>query len=207
MVNSQTNGGNSTIINLTENELIGVGSRRFCYRHPDESGLCIKIPKSSKNGLIQQRREVKYYRNLEKRGVPFKYIAKFRGSVNTSQGEGFVYDAIVDNDGSASLQMIDYLKQEPERGDEYLKIIVDIENYLFDNLIIFYDISPYNILCRKNSDGHLEPYIIDGVGDVVRIPILNLSKMLVRQKIKRRWLRLIGHLQKYDWMKGYRLSH
>ena len=206
-VNARSIGDDSAVVELTENELVGEGSRRYCYRHPGNQDLCIKIPKNSKNGLLQQKREIKYFRNLEQRGVPFKYIPAFRGTVNTSKGVGYLYDVIIDDDGNTSRQMMDYIKQEPGRGEEYLQIFIELENYLFEHLVIFYDLSPYNILCRKRHDGQLEPYIIDGVGDVVRIPILNYSKTLVRQKIRRRWLRMINRFQpRFEWMIDYKFS-
>ena len=197
-----------SIVELSEKELLGVGTRRSCFAYPGRPEFCIKIPKGTKNGLLQQRREVKYYKKLSKRGVPVVLITRYHGSVNTTKGVGHIYDAIRDYDGRPSRQMMDYIKQEPERKDEFVAILSELENYFFDNLVIFYDLSPYNILCRKNEAGKLEPFVIDGVGDVVVIPILNLSKTLVRQKIKRRWMRMINKLRnRFDWMSAYQLKH
>jgi hypothetical protein len=61
---------------------------------------------------------------------------------------------------------------------------------------------------KKTGEGTFEPFIIDGVGDVVAIPVLNLSRALVSQKIRRRWMRMIAKMSKrFDWMEGYRFSH
>ncbi len=199
----------SSIVQLTDNDLLGTGTRRHCYAYPGKPAYCIKVPKADKkNSFIQQCREVKYYNKLEKRGVPMSCISRYHGTVETSHGPGYLYDAIRDYDGDPSLQMIDYMRNEPERRHEFLKIFTDLESYLFDNLVIVYDISPYNILCRKNENGKLEPVIIDGVGDVVFIKILNLSKTLVRQKIRRRWMRMVNKLRnEFDWMTGYDCRH
>lgn len=196
------------MISLTEQQLIGTGTRRYCYQHPQDTDLCIKIPKAKKNGYLQQRREVRYYAKLKRRQVPTERITRFHGAVQTSLGEGFIYDVIRDSDGRVSRQLEAYLREEPERYPEYLGMLYQLESYLFDNLVIIYDLSPWNILCRKNSDGSLEPFIIDGVGDIVAIPVLNLSRRLVRQKIKRRWLRMINKMRgRFDWMSEYRSEY
>jgi len=191
-------------IELNEDCLIGTGSRRFCYLYPERPDLCIKIPKPKRNGYLQQRREVRYYRKLSKKKAPTTHITRYHGTVPTSLGTGYIYDAIRDFDGSVSTHLIDYFRDEPERVSEYLTILKQLECYLFENYILIYDLSAWNILCRKNEDGSLHPYIIDGIGDVVAIPILNLSKVLLRQKLTRRWLRMIRQIaREFDWIAQY----
>lgn len=193
---------------LDESGLIGKGTRRYCYHFPDMPRLCIKIPKVNRHGKVQQRREVKYYQSLSRRGVPTNLITNYHGSLQTSLGKGYVYDAVRDADGSISRSLAKYTESDPARYPEYIKVLDAIENYLFDHLVIVYDLNAYNILCRQNDQGNLEPFIIDGVGDIVAIPVLNLSKNLVRQKIRRRWLRFINRMtQKHDWMSEYSFIH
>jgi len=185
--------------------LIGTGPRRYCYQYPGCSEYCLKIPKPRKNGYLQQKREVKYYRQLARRNAPTERITRFHGCVEKKLGTGNIYDLIGDNDGSIAKQFIEYLKQYPERKSEYFVMLDVFENYLFENRVIFYDLSLWNILCRKSENGSLEPFIIDGVGDVVAIPILNLSTRLVKQKQQRRWIRMIRKIEKqFDWMTEYK---
>ena len=163
---------------------------------------------AKKNGYLQQRREVRYYSKLIKRQVPTERITRYHGQIETSLGAGYVYDVIRDADGRVSRQLGTYLLEEPERYREYLVILKQLESYLFENLVLIYDLSPWNILCRKDNDNTLEPFIIDGVGDVVAVPVLNLSSRLVKQKIRRRWLRMINKMKnRYDWMSDYRSTH
>ena len=192
---------------LTEDNLIGVGTRRSCYQFPDETSLCVKIPKLTKNGLKQQRREVKFYQQLYRRGVSTERICRYHGTVATSLGTGYVYDVIRDFDGKPSRQFNDYLTEQPHRTAEYLEILFQIETYLFSNKIVFYDVHPYNIVCQNLADGSLEPFIIDGIGDVVIFPALNYSRRLLNQKMMRRWLRMIGSMSnRFDWMDRYEFS-
>jgi hypothetical protein len=193
---------------LTDDDIIGVGSRRHCYVFPHESSLCVKIPKPSKNGIKQQRREVRFYEQLYRRGVSTERIPRYHGTVPTSRGTGYVYDAIRDADGKPSRLFNDFLTEQPSRKLEYLEILNQLEDYLFANRILFYDLSPWNILCQSLEDGSLKPFIIDGIGDVVVFPVLNHSKYLVYRKLLRRWFRMIRSLSnKYEWMDQYHFSH
>ena len=202
-----TTAGRSTV-QLTEQDLIGKGTRRLCYEFPGNPAYCIKIPKAKKNGVLQQRREVKYYEKLQRRGISTDLITNYHGCIETSLGTGYVYDAVRDEDGNISRHLELYLREQPEHYLEYLRLLREIEQYLFENQVLFYDLNTWNILCRKTGKDSFEPYIIDGVGDVVAIPVLNLSRALVSQKIRRRWMRLIRKLTKrFDWMSEYRVSH
>lgn len=209
MIEKQTFTGDlENEIHLSEDNLLGTGTRRLCYEYPGKLDLCIKIPMTTKNGIKQQKREVVFYQKLAKRGVPTERVTRYHGTVETSLGTGYVYDAIRDADGSTSKQFMHYLRNVPERHAEYLAILLLLEAYLFENRVVFYDLSPWNILCRQNGDGSLEPFIIDGVGDIVAIPVLNLSDKLLHGKIKRRWFRMINKLTpQFDWMKDYHFSH
>ena len=197
-----------SIVQLSDQDLIGTGTRRYCYHFPGRSEYCIKIPKNKKNGFLQQRREVKYYKKLQRLGVPTDLITNYHGSIETSLGTGYLYDAVRDEDGRISQSMRHYLQEQPENYPEYLRLLRRLEDYLLENQVLFYDLNTSNILCRKTGDASFEPYIIDGVGDVVAIPVLNLSRALVRQKIRRRWMRFERRLaQRFDWMEEYHISH
>ncbi len=193
------------MIKISDENLIGSGTRRVCYRHPSNPELCIKIPKPTRHGIKQQNREIIYYRYLADRAIPLKRITAYHGTVGTSLGTGYLYDLITDEDGQFSRQFSDFLSEENDRSDEYIEVIETLEHYFFDNRVLFYDLNPWNILCRSSIDGHLEPYVIDGIGDIVAIPVLNHFDRFLVGKIKRRWLRFIGSLsKKHAWMKHYR---
>ena len=195
-------------VTLNENLLIGEGDRRYCYEFPDHPEFCIKVPKSTKNSRRQQQREIRYYKKLAGRGVPLERITRYHGSIDSNLGTGYVYDAVRDQSGEVSRKMIDYLKQNKLSHEVHFQQLDILENYLFRHQVIVYDINPWNIVYKQSGDGEIEPFLIDGVGDVVAIPILNLSDTLVKQKIKRRWLRMINYLQRhFDWMASYQMQH
>ena len=194
---------------MSESDLIGVGGgRRLVYADPGDPNRCIKVPKPGRHAERQQQREIRFYRQLQKKRVPTDYIPRYLGTVETNLGTGYVYDAVRDADGKVSERFKELILNGNGQISDYLRIMETLEDFLFENLILFYDLGPSNILCRKDENGVLQPFIIDGLGDVVAIPILNYSKYFRRHTIRRRWLRLIAYMnKKHDWMKAYRMRH
>lgn len=193
------------MIELTDTDIIGEGTRRVCFCHPEDNSRCIKIPKVTRLGVKQQKREVKYYQYLIDKGIPTRRITNYYGSVETNRGTGYIYDLVRDENGEISRQFVDYLKSPDERSEQYINVVRTLEKYFIENRVLFYDLNPWNILCRASSDGQLEPFVTDGVGDVVAIPILNQFDHLLVAKIERRWGRFIVQLKRHHvCMQDYR---
>jgi len=198
-----------SLIDLRDCEVIGEGTRRICYTYPGDPARCIKIPKPKPHGKRQQLREVRFYEYLERRKVPTDCIAAYHGTIDTSQGPGYVYQAIRDANGRISRRYIEVIEKLAADSPEALRgILAELERYFFENLVVFYDINPWNIVCQRDSSGSFHPYVIDGIGDTVAIPILNWSRTLLRQKIRRRWMRQLSYLRReHSWMAEYRFTH
>lgn len=197
-----------TEILLNETDLIGQGSNRLVYALPDDPSRCVKVLKPGKKRSKHQQREIRFFEQLEKNRVPTDRISRYLGTIDTNMGTGYVYDAIRNADGRIADKLKTMALNDRDRVPEYLQVIETIEDYLFDNLIPFYEINASNIVCRINASGALEPFIVDGLGEKVAIPITNYSRSLRRLTIQRRWLRQIEHMKvRYDWMKDYRVRH
>lgn len=197
-----------TEILLSESDLIGQGSNRLVYAIPDDPSRCVKVLKRGKKRHKHQQREIRFFEQLEKNRVPTDHISRYLGTADTNLGTGYVYDAIRNADGRIADKLKTMALNNRDRVPEYLQVVQTIEDYLFDNLISFYEINASNIVCRIDDRGALEPYIIDGLGEKVAIPIANYSRSLRRLTIRRRWLRQIEHMKsRYDWMKDYRVRH
>lgn len=197
-----------TEILLRDSDLIGKGSNRLVYAFPDDPGRCIKVPKPGKYRYKHQERELRFFEQMRKDRVPTDHISRYLGTVDTNFGTGYVYDAIRDADGRISDKLKTMALQNRERVPEYLQVMRTIEDYLFDNLIPFYEINPSNIVCRIDANGALQPFIVDGLGEKVAIPVIYYSRGLRRLTIRRRWLRQIEYMKnRYDWMQDYRVRH
>jgi hypothetical protein len=193
---------------INDSDLIGKGSNRLVYAFPNDLSRCIKVPKPGKHRHKHQEREVRFYEQLKKNLVPTDHISRYLGTVETNFGTGYIYDAIRDANGQISDKLKTMSLNNRERVPEYLQVMETIEDYLFDNLISFYEVNPSNIVCRINDNGALEPFIVDGLGEKVAIPIVNYSRKLRRLTIRRRWLRQIESMKiRYDWMKDYHVRH
>ena len=174
-------------------EPLGKGRERTCYQHPHDASRLIKIPSTDIN--TQTRREIDFYRRLQRRGgVQYTQIPAFYGSVETNLGQGIVVDLISDIDGSVSKTMRWYLERDMsiQAFEPYLD---ELRAFLLRNeVIINHDLVLGNILLQKYAQDRQRLVIIDGIGDVVRIQWLNRFSSHVRAKIERRWARFIKHI-------------
>ena len=183
-------------IELNNELLIGKGTRRSCYQHPNDASLCIKISTGTPNSIKQQDRESGYYRALEKRGVDFRHLARYEGPIETNLGTGHLYECIIDHDGSYSKSLNHYLKNYKDQRDALMLKFSNLEGYLLDYGILFYDLNSGNIICQKNAQGELRLVMIDGIGEVISFTFLNVFKFYRDRTIKRRWLRVANQVKK-----------
>jgi len=174
-------------------EPIGRGKERACYVHPEDPRKAIKI--STGKISTQSRREIKFYRGLEKRGgVTDKHIPNFYGLCDTNLGQGIVVDLIRNYDGEISRPLNWYLAQGFPIG-EFEPYLDELKQSFLQNLIIFnHDLTIGNLLVQKSSAIMVRLVAIDGLGDVIALDWLNSFPFLVRRKIRRRWARFIARL-------------
>jgi hypothetical protein len=169
---------------------IGKGRERACYVHPEDPRRAIKIPFGS--DTEQTRRDIKFYRRLEKRGLKqVRHVPVYYGWAETNLGEGLVVDLIRNYDGEISAPLNWYLAQGVpiEEFDPYLEELK--ESFLQDLIIFNHDMTIGNLLVQKSSAGSAQLIAIDGLGDTVAIDWLDNIPWLVRRKIRRRWKRFI----------------
>ena len=175
--------------------LVGTGHHRECYRHPEDSSLCIKIIVSGNNKEI--RRETKYYRHLQKKDVSWDMIPRYYGEIETNMGSGTVFDLVFDHDGAISKNLKHYLSSNELTEENYRRLsnALDLlKNYLLQQRIITMTLNPNNILCKKLASGSLRLYVIDNIGNPVFIPIFNVSSYFAKKKFLRKWKRFEDRL-------------
>jgi len=172
---------------------IGRGKERACYVHPDDPRKAIKISAGAIS--TQSKREIKFYRALQKRGnVDEKHIPKFYGLCETNHGQGIVVDLIRNYDGEVSRPLNWYLAHGCliEEFEPYLD---ELKHSFLQNLIIFnHDMTIGNLLVQKVSTRKTRLVAIDGLGDVTALNWLDFFPLLVRRKIRRRWARFIARV-------------
>jgi hypothetical protein len=176
---------------IITSEPIGKGRERICYVHPEDPHRAIKIPHGS--NTEQTRRDIAFYRKLEKRGLTqLKHVPSYYGWAETNLGKGIVVDLIRNCDGQISASLKWHLNQgvpimEFEPCLEELR-----ESFLKKQIIFNHDMVMSNLLVQKISVDEVRLIVIDGLGDTVAIDWLDNIPWLVRRKIRRRWERFIA---------------
>lgn len=181
------------MLNLDKAGLIGKGAHRACYKHPDNKSLCVKIMINGSHHSVEIKREKKYYRHLEKRGVSWDMIPRYYGDVETNLGKGSLFDLVTDQDGTVSKSLDFYLSssEETEKYHESLSLSLSLlKEYLLNNRIITMNIKPYNILCQKTESGISRSFIVDNIYNSEFIPVSTYISYFARGKILRKWQRL-----------------
>ncbi len=186
------------MLKIENEDLIGKGAHRACYKHPDNQRLCVKIIVRGNHRSVEIKREKKYYRHLEKRNISWDMVPKYYGDVETNLGQGAVFDLILDQDGTVSKSLEYYLSSE-EKTEQYYESLVSalkgLKDYLLQNRIITMDIKPYNILCQKTAAGIARLFLVDNIYNSEFIPISSYSRFFARNKILRKWKRFEEKLQ------------
>lgn len=175
--------------------LIGTGSHRKCYVHPENKDLCVKI--IFNEDLKESKREQSYYRLLEKRNISWEMLPRYYGVIESNLGHGAVFDLIRDYDGEISKTLEYYLSSSEILELQcpcFLQTFYSLKKYLYKYKIIPMDLKPENILYKKTSDKDGLLVIIDNIGNSDFIPVCNYVGYLATKKILRKWHRFEHNL-------------
>ena len=176
--------------------LIGTGTTRDCYTHPEDGKRCIKIAKPG--NYMRCKKEIKYFKHLLKRDISWEMLAQFHGIVETDKGPGFVFCLIKDYTGEVSKTLDYYLMSDSERVDvgTLMSAIDDLRGYLFNERIVVRDPKSWNLMYQKTSAEGRKLIIVDGVGNNDAIPLSTHFELFRQKKIGRKWGRFIRHLKR-----------
>ena len=89
-------------LELSEVLFIGKGHHNAVYKPPANENLCIKIPFALPD--VDITKELAYRKALSRRKKKLSLLTEYLGTVETNLGTGYVFERIVDYDGSASNQ-------------------------------------------------------------------------------------------------------
>ncbi|MDL2329398.1 hypothetical protein LJC71_06590 [Desulfosarcina sp. OttesenSCG-928-A07] len=180
-----------SLIILDKPLFIGAGVNRECYRHPENSDLCIKVVVGH-GGKRESRVEQSAYRRLEKRGISWDMLSRFYGMASTNKGQGTVFELIRDRDGNISKPLSYYIgapEQTALHGDGLSRAIPALKHYLLHEEIITTALKAQNMVYQKFGDTEGKLVIIDDIGNTDFIPICNYLSWAAQRKIRRKWER------------------
>ncbi|WAV89992.1 YrbL family protein [Oxalobacter aliiformigenes] len=169
--------------------VIGRGAERTCYLNPVDKTRLVKI--SPRKNAKQTLREIKYFRFLIRRGIPFDHIPKFYGEISGDDFIGFEQEFISGDDprhDSIPETLEQYLRHLSSQEDiqKLRNALEKLKTYLLRYNIIPCDLLPDNIVVKHGTTGP-KLILIDGLGGTELIPASNYFKLLGNRKILRKW--------------------
>lgn len=178
------------MIVLNDDIIIGKGSHRACYRHPDIDKLCIKV--SHEGSLQEQDHELAYYKRLNNRNIQWDLLTRYHGMVKTNIGAGYVFDLVTDSNNQPSKTLEYYLNQP---NIELLAgPLLKLRDYLIQNLVITKEIKARNIACINNNGVIESCVLVDDIGNTEFIPFSDYFNLSAKRKINRKWHRFESSL-------------
>jgi hypothetical protein len=183
------------VIHIDPALFIGDGTERNCYHYPEDENLCIKIPRCATK-TKQHHHDLLLYKKLSKKDARvWDHIARYRGKVMTEQGEGLLFEKVMDYDGRISLSLLRYLYDHPEMIDDAMLAALErLEAFVKHYNIILKDPSPSNLLYKKMNDANGEFIIIDGIGKLY--PDIFPINIFVKTRVEKQWNKMIARMKK-----------
>ncbi len=185
------------LLTLNDSYLIARGWHRQCYQHPDHEDRCIKIVVNGDD--TETKREQAYYRLLEKRLQDWRSVPRFHGNVDTTLGQGAVFDLVRDYDGKISKTLADYIERERE-FNQYAPVLMtamfNLIDYQLKHNVLTMSLKPKNLLFQVLANGDGVMHIIDNLGNSDWIPLCTYSHFFGQQKIRRKWKKFLTMLEK-----------
>lgn len=168
---------------------LGKGTERACFLAPGSKNDVIKLSPAGQDR--QTRREIDYFRFLQRKGVPFLHIPQFKGEVSVPGYVGFKQEAVLDEGGKVSGSLQDFL----QAGDSSLRemlpgLLRELYGYLWRYNVLPCDLNPSNILLQRRAEG-VRLVLIDGLGSMNLIHFSQYVPFLGRKQISRKWRRFI----------------
>ncbi|MES1948398.1 PhoP regulatory network protein YrbL [Salinisphaera sp. C84B14] len=172
--------------------LIGRGSKRDCYTHPHDDGLCLKVARDANSAACHEQNEVewRYGQWLEARGVPFRHAARCTGWIQTQRGAALVVERVRNSDGTFALTLRDALLSQRLTLHNAYAMLAELRHWALTHAVVVSDLRSTNLMVRQADDMHL--VFIDGLGARRLGPAFERQMrmpLLARLKTLRQWRR------------------
>lgn len=179
-------------IELNDTYLIAKGGERACYIHPQDSTKVIKILdiKMKDKHNNQNKLEFIYMNYLKNKKVDLSLVTDCYGYVETNLGQGLVFDRVLDYNGEPTKSFRYYVAYKLLSYEEQNRLITQLKDYLYKNMILFVDNSLTNIFCQEYKKGNYKLIIVDGLGSKrmgMKFWLYRNFIPYTQYKIKRQW--------------------
>ena len=140
---------------LSGQEPFARGTKRHCYVHPDDPGLCVKVAaRADADCLRQQRWDLEDCERLRARGTEsvFDRIPAIEGVVDTDLGRGIVMRLYRDGDGRISRNLSQVIR-EHGLTPSLVQAIDGMKRWLRKERLLTRDTAPYNVVAVRSGGG------------------------------------------------------
>ena len=140
---------------LAGREPFARGTKRHCYVHPDDPGLCVKVAaRADADCLRQQRWDLEDCERLRARGTDsvFERIPAITGIVDTDLGRGIVMRLYRDRDGRISRNLSRVIR-EHGLTPSLVRAIDGMKRWLRSERVLTRDTAPYNVVAVRSGGG------------------------------------------------------
>lgn len=178
-------------IELSDNSIIGRGSKRECHAHPTDTNLCVMVARAPERINAQHPNIVEWLCSirLDQRGAPFDHRFKCYGWTHTNRGLGLVIELVRDANGSPSQTVIKAIKNGNLKLKQMPRLLTDLQTWALNHDVTVHSPSKDNIVVRICND---QPtlVLIDGIGG-------SQLKWIVVLRIVSRWFACWKTLSKW----------
>ena len=177
---------------LTDELFLGRGNHKEVYIHPTDKNLCVKILFVEPDEDFE--REMRYRRALGKRADSMSLLTKYYGAVDTNRGRGYVFENVIDFDGSQSRTLLECLNNPSSIGT-LVKVLLDFKHDFIGQKFAAAGMDPDNFLVQRTAPTARRIRIIDNIGTSARVPLLYYSDFLMARRAKKYWKRFVREIQ------------
>ena len=187
-------------LTLTEENILGRGTNKIVYYHPEDADKCIKFS-LDKSDETDMQHELRFRRICKDMIARSTLLTKYYGTVDTNLGTGHVFELVRDYDGRLSETFLELLLREKTSPAVY-KALAMFKEKLFEEQVITYKIFPDNFMIQRISAQESRIRIIDGIGMHVLFPLAYYSKTIAHRRQKRIWEEFVKRLREEYGLTG-----
>lgn len=179
------------ILRLTDDLFLGKGAHKSTYAHPTEPGLCVKILHTVPD--YDWDKELRYRRTLGERAGRMVLITRYYGTVETNKGTGYLFERVVNFDGtpckSLSLQLKEF------HGELSLTdLLLDFKKNFLRECCVVVDTDSENFFVQQVAPDEYRIRIVDNIGTGAWLPILYYSDFLMKQRAVKYWRQFVHQI-------------
>lgn len=179
----------SEVLDLSNAVLIGKGTHKKCFVHPQNATRCVKVAYNDL-GKRDLNREVKYLSGNYRRKHISTILPRFYGTVQTNLGEGYVVDFLKNADGTPCLSLKTWLEASspnPQLDPLIQQAMLLLKQKIRDEQVLCLAIYPENILFQRDNAGNYRPFLVNDLGNAARIPLAYWLEGVRLKSIEKRW--------------------